>query len=108
MLKRNIEYYVTSSGEKPFIKWLEKLDKKTRIIVITYIDRLADGGTTKNLKPLKDGVYEIKIFYGPGLRVYFAEDGEKIILLLIGGDKKSQNSDIKKAKEYWRDYAQKK
>ena len=49
-----------------------------------------------------------KIFYGPGLRVYFAEDGEKVILLLLGGDKKSQNSDIKKAKEYWRDYAQKK
>ena len=87
MLKRNIEYYVTSSGEKPFIKWLEKLDRKTRIIVTNYVDRLADG---------------------PGLRVYFAEDGEKIILLLIGGDKKSQNSDIKKAKEYWRDYAQKK
>jgi len=42
------------------------------------------------------------------LRVYFAEDGEKIILLLLGGDKKSQSSDIQKAKEYWRNYVQKK
>lgn len=107
-MKRNIEYYITSSGERPFIKWLEKLDKKTRAIVTNYVYRLADGGTTKNLKPLKDGVYEVKIFYGPGLRVYFAEDGEKIILLLLGGDKKSQSSDIQKAKEYWRNYVQKK
>lgn len=107
-MKRNIEYYITSSGERPFIKWLEKLDRKTRIIVTNYVNRLADGGTNKNLKPLKDGVYEIKIFYGPGLRVYFAEDGEKIILLLLGGDKKSQSSDIQKAKEYWRNYVQKK
>jgi len=107
-MKRNIEYYITSSGERPFIKWLEKLDKKTRAIITNYVYRLADGGTTKNLKPLKDGVYEVKIFYGPGLRVYFAEDGEKIILLLLGGDKKSQSSDIQKAKEYWRNYVQKK
>lgn len=108
MLKRNIEYYVTESGEKPFIEWLEKLDKKTRIIITNYIYRLAEGGTTKNLKSLKGGIYEIKIFYGPGLRVYFAEDGARIILLLLGGDKGSQNADIKKAKEYWREYVQKK
>ena len=108
MMKRNIEYYITSSGEKPFIKWLEKLDKKTRAIVTNYVYRLTDGGTTKNLKALKDGVYEVKIFYGPRLRVYFAKNREKIILLLLSSDKKSQSSDIQKAKEYWRNYVQKK
>lgn len=108
MEKRTIEYYVTESGESPFLKWLKKLDKRTRIIVTKYVDRLSLSGTAKNLKPLKDGVYKIKIFYGPGLRVYFAEDGKKLVILLLGGDKSSQESDIKKAKEYWRNYGKKK
>jgi len=108
MLKKEIEYYVTENGESPFLKWFKKLDRKTRAIIIDYIDRVADGGSSKNIKSLKDGIFEIKIFYGPGLRVYFAQDGEKIILLLIGGDKKSQASDIKKVKTYWRSYATKK
>lgn len=61
----------------------------------------------KNVRALKGGVFEIKIDRGPGYRVYFGEDGKFLILLLIGGDKGSQDQDIKKAKEYWRLYAQK-
>lgn len=108
MIRKSIEYYVTGTGEKPFLKWLKKLDFNSAATVRKYIDRVATGGSQNNIKPLKDGVFEIKIYHGAGLRVYFAEDGEKIILLLIGGDKSSQESDIKKAKKYWRDYAQKK
>ena len=108
MPKKTIEYYETETGESPFLNWLNKRDVKTKAIVVKYINRVANGESTKNIKPLKDGVFEIKIFYGPGLRVYFAEDGENIILLLIGGNKSSQNSDIKKAKTYWRSYDRKK
>ena len=53
-------------------------------------------------------LFEIKIPHGPGLRVYFGEDGDKIILLLVGGDKRSQSRDIKKAKEYWSNYVKQK
>ena len=59
-------------------------------------------------KSLKDGVFEIKIPFGPGLRIYFGEDGDQLILLLIGGDKGSQKKDIAKAKEYWSDYGKQK
>ncbi|MEX0798270.1 MAG: type II toxin-antitoxin system RelE/ParE family toxin [Bacteriovoracaceae bacterium] len=108
MLEKTVEYYITETGEKPFLEWLEKLPLKEQYIVRKYILRVADGGSKKNIKSLKDGVFEIRIFHGAGLRVYFAEDGEKIILLLIGGDKGSQKSDIEKAKKYWRNYAKEK
>ena len=60
------------------------------------------------LRILKDGVFEIKIQYASGFRVYFGEDDNKVILLLIGGDKKTQNKDIRKAKEYWSYYVKQK
>ena len=66
-----------------------------------YIQRVAQGGAKKSIKSLKGGLFEIRIPYGSGLRVYFGEKGKKFILLLIGGDKKTQRRDIQKAREYW-------
>ena len=106
--KRQIKLYVTETEESPFKKWLSKIDKLTRVIVLKYIDRVASGGSKNNIKALQDGVFEIKIRYGSGYRVYFAEEENKIILLLIGGDKGSQKADIVKAKKYWSDYGKKK
>ena len=105
---KNIEMYLDSSGNAPFEKWLNSISIEFQAKVSAYITRLSLGGCKNNIKQLKDGVFEIKIDYGPGLRVYFGEDGKTIVLLLIGGDKKTQKSDIKKAKEYWRDYEQNK
>jgi putative addiction module killer protein len=51
-----------------------------------------------------DGVYELKIDYGPGYRVYYALDGKAVVLLLLGGDKSTQEKDIVQAKTYWTDY----
>ena len=86
-MNREVRYYITETGESPFLKWLNKLSKFTRAIVVTYIDRVAKGGSLKNIKAVKDGVFEIKIFHNSGLRVYFAEDQDLTVLLLIGGDK---------------------
>ncbi|MCZ0932230.1 MAG: type II toxin-antitoxin system RelE/ParE family toxin [Oligoflexia bacterium] len=78
------------------------------LVLNLYIQRLAQGGAEKAIRNLKAGIFEIKIPYASGLRVYFGKDKNKIILLLIGGDKKTQNRDIKKAREYWRRCGQQK
>ncbi|MBL6991859.1 MAG: type II toxin-antitoxin system RelE/ParE family toxin [Bacteriovoracaceae bacterium] len=96
-----------NNGEQPFQKWIDSLEKKSRAKIYAYIDRIAAGGGKKNIKSLKEGVFEIKINYGPGYRVYFGMDGEKIILLLIGGDKGRQSKDVETAKNYWRQYVSK-
>ena len=103
-MTKSVRYYVKDNGKAPFLEWINSLDMKQQVIVDRYIQRVAQGGAGKAVKSLKDGIFEIKIPYSSGLRVYFGEDGKKIILLLIGGDKKTQNRDIKKAKEYWRRY----
>ena len=79
----------------------------SRAQIYAYIDRVAAGGAKRNIKSLGDGVYEVKIDVGPGYRVYFGELDGRIILLLVGGDKKSQRRDIKTAKNYWSEYVQK-
>ena len=101
---KSIHYYVTENEKTPFLDWINNLDIKSQVIVDRLIHRVAAGGAKKSVKNLKDGVLEIKIPHASGLRVYFGEDGDKIILLLIGGDKKTQSKDIKRAKEYWRNY----
>jgi putative addiction module killer protein len=96
-----------SNGREPFDEWLSELPLRDRVVVMRQIHRLRDGGGRKNLRSLGDGVFEIKIYLGPAYRVYFAEDGDHIVLLLLGGDKGSQKRDIEKAKRYWRQYAKK-
>jgi len=108
MATKKIDYYVTENDKAPFLEWSDNLDMKSQIIVDRLIQRVAQGGAKKSIKSLKDGVFEIKIPHASGLRVYFGEDGDKIILLLLGGDKKTQNRDIKKAKEYWSNYGKQK
>jgi putative addiction module killer protein len=61
-------------------------------------------GNFGNIKPVGDGVSELKVDQGPGYRVYYAMSGKAVVLLLIGGDKSTQSKDIKTAKRYWQDY----
>lgn len=104
---KSVKVYRLPSGREPFEEWAASLSQDHRAIIDAYIDRVANGGGRKNVKALKDGVFEIKVDRGPGYRIHFAEDGRYLILLLLGGDKGSQDRDIKTAKEYWRQYAQK-
>lgn len=104
---KSVRVFRLPDGREPFEEWARSLPQETRAVIDAYIDRVALGGGKKNIRALKDGVFEIKIDKGPGWRVYFGEEGKSIFLLLLGGDKGSQDRDIKKAKEYWRMYAQK-
>jgi len=99
-----IAYYKTQHGHTPFREWVESLhDFNARAIIYSRLDRLRLGNFGK-CTALGPGIYELKIYYGPGYRVYFGRAGGKIILLLCGGDKSTQPEDIRKAYDYWRNY----
>lgn len=99
-----IEIYETSSGKRPFEAWFEDIREiLTRAKVLTRLDRLKLGNFG-DCKAIGDGICELRIHYGPGIRVYYSKIGNKVILLLCGGDKRSQVKDINKAKEYLKDY----
>lgn len=99
-----IEIYVASNGKRPFEIWFDDIREiLTRAKILTRLDRLKLGNFG-DCKTVGDGVSELRIHYGPGFRIYYSKMGNKVILLLTGGDKGSQVKDIKKAKEYLRDY----
>jgi putative addiction module killer protein len=82
---------------EPFVKWLDSLrDIKARSRVLARIERLA-AGNPGDVKPVGEGVSELRIDYGSGYRVYFVKRGQTVIVLLAGGDKSTQAKDIKAA-----------
>lgn len=88
-----------------FIKWMKRLrDADARARINVRIRRISLTGNFGDVKPVGDGVYELRIDYGPGYRVYYSQRGNEIILLLIGGDKSSQQKDIDKAKKLNAEY----
>lgn len=99
-----LEYYVTADGKVPFKEWLDDLrDIAARAKIRIRLDRVRLGNLGDN-RSVGEGVYELKINYGPGYRVYFAVEKERVILLLIGGDKSSQKRDIADAKSFQEDW----
>ena len=82
-----------------FEEWLLKLkDKQGRIKIVFRIRKIEEENYLGDYKSVGDGVYELRIHYGPGYRIYFAYENNNIVLLLIGGDKSTQSNDINKAK----------
>ncbi|HEY4832286.1 MAG TPA: type II toxin-antitoxin system RelE/ParE family toxin [Waddliaceae bacterium] len=103
-MEYKIEIYQTDSGKRPFSLWLKDIkDHLTKAKVRLRLDRL-EMGNFGQCEPVGEGVFELKIDFGPGYRVYFGKIGSKCVLLLCAGDKGSQKSDIQKAKVYFKDY----
>ena len=98
-----IREYLDESGRSPFRDWLQELDSTTRARVQARILRFETGNLGDH-KQLGDGVWEARLAFGPGYRVYFGRSGRELVLLLLGGDKGSQRKDIKNAKESWATY----
>lgn len=97
---RKIRIYRTKEGKIPFIEWVESLkDRIAKAQITNRLNRIKLGNIG-DCKPVGLGVQELRIHSGPGYRVYFAEQEHSILLLLSGGDKRSQRQDIKLAQEY--------
>lgn len=99
-----VRVYMEASGGIPFTKWLAKItdpSAKDRIFARLLRSRTGNFG---DWKAVGSGVNELRINYGPGYRIYFGREGDRIIILLAGGTKRKQNDDIEKAKRHWRDY----
>ena len=93
--------YQMADGRDPFKEWLANLaDRQARARVAVRVQRMAAGNFGEH-KPLSDGVWELRIDHGPGYRVYYAQAGQRVLLLLIGGDKRRQQADIETAVRYW-------
>lgn len=99
--------YTLADGGSPFGTWFEGLDAIAAAKVTVAIRRLASGNVS-NVKGVGAGVLEQKIDFGPGYRIYFGRDGDKLIVLVGGGTKQRQNRDIAAAMERWRDYKMRK
>jgi len=94
-------YFIEKTTE--FDKWLRKLkDLRAKVKILIRIQKLEEDEHFGDCEPVGDGIKELKINYAKGYRIYFKEKDNKIIILLIGGDKSTQQSDIEKAKEIWK------
>jgi putative addiction module killer protein len=100
-----LHYYVAADGRQPFAEWFAELESVARAKVTRAIVRLEQGNFS-SIKSVGEGVFEYRIDFGPGYRVYFGQDGPALVILLTGGTKKRQQRDIDAAHDYWQDYKQ--
>ena len=102
-----IRQFVDTAGQNPFEQWFGRLDDVAAARVTTSLTRLGTGNWS-NVKRVGAGVFEVKIDFGPGYRVYFGKDGKTIVILLGGGTKKRQSRDIEAAQDHWKQYKKRK
>ncbi len=99
--KREILHYKTENGTDMFTEWFEGLrDGRGQAAILKRLDRVEEG-LLGDHQPVGEGVWELRIDVGPGYRVYYGEQGRMIVVLLVGGNKRSQRKDIRKAQGYW-------
>ena len=99
--QRKIQYYRDPNGRRPFVEWFESIqDKNTQNRIDKRLERLEDGNFG-DCQSVGGGVFELRIPFGPGYRIYFGQIDDTLVFLLRGGDKTSQARDIKLAKTYW-------
>lgn len=98
-----IEIFQTRTDECPFEEWLDSLDGTMRQRILARVARMKHG-QFGDCKAIDRSLYELRLFFGPGYRVYFGEHRGRMLLILAGGDKSTQSKDIKKAKHYWKNH----
>ena len=99
--------YIDERGNKRFAEWLEGLDFAAAAKVTIALARMEQGNFSR-VKGVGSGVFEYKIDFGPGYRIYFGKDGDRLVILFGGGTKKRQNQDIAAAQECWTAYKRRK
>lgn len=104
VVKKEIRHYQTIDGKVPYQEWFNSLkNQKAKAIIEKRLDRVEEGNLGE-WNSVGHGVYEMKIHYGSGYRIYFGQDGPILIILLCGGDKRTQAKDIRLAIDCWQDY----
>ncbi|HWK75467.1 MAG TPA: type II toxin-antitoxin system RelE/ParE family toxin [Povalibacter sp.] len=102
-----IREYLAPNGVSPIARWRKTLDPQVRARIDRVIERFADGNFGDR-QGLGGGVLETRIDTGPGYRIYYGVDGPTLVILLAGGIKRSQEADIRRAKQRWSDYKERK
>jgi putative addiction module killer protein len=103
---KSVLVYRGRDGRLPFDAWLRELrDANAVARVLARIGRIRRGNLG-DCKPVGEGVSELRVDYGPGYRIYFGQKGQTLVILLCGGDKRTQERDIRLAQQYWSDYQQ--
>lgn len=97
--------YLDEQGNSPYAKWFDSLNAHAAAKVAIAVYRLEQGNFS-NVKGVGGGVFENRIDFGPGYRIYFGKDGDQLIILVGGGSKKRQQADIQAAQARWQDYKQ--
>jgi putative addiction module killer protein len=102
-----VRQYIDRLGRNLFERWFDRLDDSTQARVTVALDRL-ERGNSSAAKSVGAGVSELRMDFGPGYRVYFGRDGERLVILLGGGTKQHQQADIAKAHALWQEYKKRK
>jgi len=102
-----IREYLDTGGRSPFAAWSDRLNREAAAKVAAALARVQQGNFS-NAKSVGAGVYECRIDFGPGYRIYFGKDGDRLVILVGGGTKIRQQEDIKTALVRWQDYKQRK
>lgn len=104
---RKVVEYIDKQGNSSFGKWFSRIPAQAAARVTIALYRLEQGNLS-NTKSVGKGVFEYKIDFGPGYRIYFAQDGNVLVILLNGGTKKKQNTDVKRSQKLWTAYKRRK
>ena len=97
-----VDYYETDTGKCPYLEWEADLSKELRAQIRNRLNRVRLGNFG-DFDHIEGSIFELRFHVGPGYRIYYGQKGKKIVVLLCGGEKRSQSRDIARAKKYWQD-----
>jgi putative addiction module killer protein len=103
----DVREYIDPKGRSRYRKWFDGLSSLAAAKVATALTRLA-GENWSNVKGVGSGICEFRLDFGPGYRIYFGKDGERLVILLAGGSKTRQQADIAAAPAKWTEYKRRK